>query len=95
MMRHQARPQGRARQDIELTAAGHGNEDAQPLLEENVTVHDEGPYVHPLPNASYSCDERSWGSKLVFSWINPTLEKVIIILLILRFSSVALRGEMT
>lgn len=32
--------------------------------------------VHPLPNASYTCDKRTWASKLVFSWIQPVLAKV-------------------
>lgn len=37
---------------------------------------DVGANVHPLPNSSYSRDGRSWASKLVFSWVNPVLEKV-------------------
>lgn len=32
--------------------------------------------VHPLPNSSYTRDGLSWASKLVFSWINPVLDKV-------------------
>lgn len=37
---------------------------------------DAGANVHPLPNSSYTRDDRSWASKLFFSWANPVLEKV-------------------
>lgn len=59
-------------------------EDAQPLLQEEgredvgaAGGEDGGAAgVYPLPNASYSRDGRGWGSKLVFSWIQPVLDKV-------------------
>lgn len=78
--------------NVELTdvrAATHGGggvpgeeEDDVPLLlnsEPSQTPDDgahAGEHVHPRPNASYTRDEHSWASKLVFSWINPVLDKV-------------------
>lgn len=82
-------PSDRELGEVELAGVGvrgslpGDDEDAQPLLSEgrDGTVPGEGGTaggagVHPLPSASYSRDGRGWGSKLVFSWIQPVLEKV-------------------
>lgn len=69
--------------DVELTGVGGagavGEEgDDVPLL----VNHDPEPspatplHVYPRPNSSYTRDHHSWASKLVFSWINPVLDKV-------------------
>ena len=85
-------PSDRELAEVELARVGDGvgvgnsfpgddhEEDDQPLLpEEGRTLPgDDGGAagVYPLPNASYSSDGRGWGSKLVFSWIQPVLDKV-------------------
>ena len=76
--------------DVELTdsraapAGGAGvpgeEEDDVPLLLNSEPPHTRLPrareHVHPRPNASYTRDEHSWASKIVFSWVRPVLDKV-------------------
>lgn len=67
--------------DVGATAATIGEEeDDVPLLlgsEPSHTRHARAAaHMHPPPNAPYTRDDRSWASKLVFSWINPVLDKV-------------------
>ena len=84
-------PSDRELAEVELAGVGvgvgagvegslSGDEDAQPLLSgEGRTLPEYGEGaagVYPLPSSSYSRDGRGWGSKLVFSWIQPVLEKV-------------------
>ncbi|CBN74323.1 similar to canalicular multispecific organic anion transporter [Ectocarpus siliculosus] len=67
--------------DVELTGVGEGEEDDDAPLLRNfgmATPADGAPAspgVHPLPNSSYTRDSHSWASKLVFSWVDPVLEK--------------------
>lgn len=70
--------------DVELTSVGAfaGEEgDNAPLLRNyDMATPAVGavasPGVHPLPNSSYTRDSHSWTSKLLFSWVDPVLEKV-------------------
>lgn len=60
-------------------------DDAQPLLAKGGAPAGEAAeeeetfaaatLLYPLPSASYTCSEHSWVSKLVFSWVNPVLDK--------------------
>lgn len=62
-------------EDIEpLLATKGGGAAGQKAKEEEAFA--AATHVHPLPSASYTCSERSWASKLVFSWVNPVLKKV-------------------
>lgn len=70
--------------DVELTTvgalAGEEDDDAPLLRNYHMATPAVGaavsPGVHPLPNSSYTRDSHSWASKLVFSWVDPVLEKV-------------------
>ncbi|CAM9631116.1 unnamed protein product [Ectocarpus fasciculatus] len=69
--------------DVELTGvgalAGEEGDDAPLLRDYDQATPAVGaatsPGVHPLPNSSYTRDSHSWASKLVFSWVDPVLEK--------------------
>lgn len=77
-----------ATRDVELTdvggagAAGEEGDDVPLLRNRDAALPSSEPspagpaHVYPRPNSSYTRDGRSWASKLVFSWIDPVLDKV-------------------
>ncbi len=69
--------------DVELVgiggagAAGEEGDDIPLLLTRDSEPSPAGRvHVFPRPNSSYTRDDHSWASKLVFSWIDPVLDKV-------------------
>ncbi|CAB1100792.1 unnamed protein product [Ectocarpus sp. CCAP 1310/34] len=71
--------------DVELTGvgallAGEEDDDAPLLRNYDMATPAVGaaasPGVHPLPSSSYTRDSHSWASKLMFSWVDPVLEKL-------------------
>lgn len=61
-----------------------GETDVEPLLPFDLSLRSEPLHIHPRPNSPYSCDQFSWASKLMFSWINPVLEKVRLVSLVIN-----------